>query len=116
MKDGGIYLVNIMDDYDYGRYIASLIHTLRHTFNYVYLFATNQSWETVTKDDFVILATDRYVDLADYEKFVTEDGEREAYCNLHDAVKLEKYLAEREPILLTDDYAPTDILLAPLFR
>ena len=34
----------------------------------------------------------------------------------YDETKLEEYLAERSPILLTDDYAPTDILVAPLFR
>ena len=36
--------------------------------------------------------------------------------NVYDEIVLEEYLSEREPILLTDDYAPTDILVAPIFR
>ena len=64
----------------------------------------------------MIAATDRRIDLADYKSFVTYDGEKKNVGNPYDEIVLEKYLLEREPILLTDDYAPTDILVAPFFR
>jgi len=116
MEEDGIYLVNIVDDYEHGRYMPSFIHTLRQTFNHVYLFSTDESWEETGISTFVIAATDRGIYLADYKKFVIGGGQREVSGNPYDKIKLEEYLAQRDPILLTDDYAPTDILVAPLFR
>jgi len=116
MADDGIYLVNIIDDYYHGRYMPSCLHTLRQAFNYVYLFCVRESWDEVEIDTFIIAATDRPIDLADYKKFITEDGKEYALGNPRDEIKLEEYLAEREPILLTDDHAPTDILVAPIFQ
>ncbi|MFC1847526.1 fused MFS/spermidine synthase [Chloroflexota bacterium] len=117
MAEDGIYLVNIVDDYDSGRYMPSFIHTLKQAFGYVYLFSTGGSWEKVAgTSTFIIAATDRRIDFDDYRKFVRGDGKRDIIGYPHDEIKLEEYLAEREPILLTDDYVPTDILVAELFH
>ncbi len=114
MESDGIYLLNVIDNYGYGRYMASFTRTLKQTFRYVYLLATDENFEEAGLATFVIIATDRYIDLADYTEFVTENGNRESVGIPFDEVELEKYLAQRDPILLTDDYAPTDILLAPV--
>ncbi|MFC1862287.1 fused MFS/spermidine synthase [Chloroflexota bacterium] len=116
MEEDGIYLVNIVDDYTHGRYMPSFIHTLKQTFSYVYLFSTGGSWEEVGISTFVIVATDRRIDLDDYKRFVTDNGRKNLVGVPYDEIKLEKFLAERDPILLTDDYAPTDILVTQLFR
>ncbi len=115
MEKDGIYLVNIIDDYKCGRYLPSFIHTLRQSFNCVYLLAALETWNNAGTGTFVIAATDRRIDLADYMKFVTWDGRNKAVGNPHGEIDLDKYLAEREPILLSDDHAPTDILIAPVF-
>ncbi|MBA7630656.1 Polyamine aminopropyltransferase [subsurface metagenome] len=121
MEKDGIYLVNI-NDYPHGRYTPSFIHTLKQAFKYVYLFGVGESWGqkkngtlVITAYDRVIVATHCRIDLADYQKFVTEDGKKKAYGYPLKEMELEKYLAERDPILLTDDHAPTDILIAPVF-
>ena len=44
----------------------------------------------------------------------SSNGEKELNGEPYDEIRLEEYLSEREPILLTDDYAPTEILVAPL--
>ncbi len=122
LEEDGIYLINI-NDYPSSRYTSSFIYTLKHAFEYVYLFSVGESWGRIknntldiTANDRVIVATHRRIDLADYEKFVTEDGKKKASGNPLMGMELEEYLAERDPILLTDDYAPTDILIAPIFR
>lgn len=116
MKKGGIYLANITDNYEqYGRYLASFVHTLRQVFMSVYVFRSGEIWGQGTSD-FVIAATDRPLDIADYTRFVTQDGERKAVGNLQDPFELNRYVAVRDPILLTDDHVPTDILVAPLFK
>jgi len=122
MNANGIYLVNI-NDYPLGRFMPSFIHTLKQAFNYVYLFSVGERWGhvkddtfVVTADDRVIAATDYRIDLADYRKFVTEGG-RIISCGYPlDEDQVEGYLANRDPILLTDDHAPTDILIAPIFK
>ncbi len=116
MAEDGIYLVNIVDDYEHGRYLPAFIHTLKQAFNYVYLFNTGKGWGEVVPATFVILATDRAIDLADYQQFITQDGKQSISGYPMDEAKLEAYLAERKPILLTDDYVPTDILVARLIR
>ncbi len=116
MEENGIYLINLIDDYNQGRYMASFIHTLRYTFKHVYLFCAVDSWENVGTGTFVIAATDASMDLDDFKRFVTESSEKKMVSNPHDETTLEEYLATRDPVLLTDDYAPTDILIAPVFR
>ncbi len=116
MAKDGIYLTNIIDDYKLGGYMPSFIHTLRQAFNYVYLFTAGESWDKVGNSTFVIVATDRRIDFADYERFAMDDGKVESYANPLDEIKLDEYLAKNDPILLTDDHAPTDILVARLFR
>lgn len=110
MEADGIYLVNIIDDYLSGRYMPSFTYTLQHAFTYVYLFGTQVELTDATdstayarRNTFVIAATDRQIDFGAYTYTIT-------------GAKLSEYLAKRKPILLTDDYAPTDILVAPIFR
>ncbi|MBI2980256.1 MAG: fused MFS/spermidine synthase [Chloroflexi bacterium] len=115
MAEDGVYLVNIVDDYKNGRYMPSFVHTLKQAFNYVYLFNTGGSWDDMEIDTFVIAATDQRIDLTDYRAFVTGNGKIKLIGDPYNETKLEQYLAARELILLTDDHAPTDILVAPLF-
>ncbi len=115
MKAGGLYVINIVDDFTYGEYMAAFIHTLRQTFNYVYLFNTNQNMENAEIRTFVIAATDRYIDLDNYRELVTGERAEGATGIPYSETEVDEYLEERNPILLTDNYAPTDILVAPLF-
>ncbi len=116
MSSGGVYLLNIIDDYAKGRYLPSLLYTLKQTFKYVYLFTTLESFDDAGRGTYIVAATDYRIDLADYMKFTSEGGKKKTIGTPHDEMKLEKYLAEKNPILLTDDHAPTDILVVPLYQ
>ena len=116
MSADGIYLVNIIDDYRRGRYLPSFIYTLKHVFKYVYLFTAGEDWEQVTFNSFIIAATDRPINLADYQLAVRAEGSFRPFGSPHDEAKLEEYLAARKPVLLTDDYVPTDVLIAAILR
>ncbi len=116
MKPDGIYLVNIIDDYERGEYMPAFIYTLRQVFQHVYLFNGSGIWQNVGRSTFVIGATDRAIDAGDFQAFATDGGRRRAAAFLRDEAGVSEYLAGKTPILLTDDHAPTDILVAPLFR
>lgn len=116
MEEDGIYLVNIIDNYERGKYLPSFIHTLKQVFNYVYLLGTPESWDSASYYSFIIVATDHNIDLASYRKVSTEAGSKQPAGSPLDEIELNEYLSERDPILLTDDYAPTDILVTSLFQ
>ena len=73
-----------------------------------------ESWQNRGISTFVIAASDRYIDVADYKRFVTADGQKKAAGKLYSETILDKFLADSELLLLIDDYVPTDILVAPL--
>jgi len=118
MEEDGIYIVNIIDDWEHGRYMPSFIHTLRQTFDHVYLFVImEEGWDDVEElekvaSTFVIAATDRFIDLVNYREFIAEHGKHQVMSICYNAANLEMYFAVREPILLTDNYVPTDIFLS----
>jgi len=122
LEKDGVYLLNV-NDYVYSQYTPSFVFTLKQVFKNVYLFNVGESWEnenngtpTITSTDRIIVATDRRFDLADYMRFTTKNDEVEPTGYPLNEEGLKKYLAQRDPLLLTDNYAPTDILLAPIFE
>jgi spermidine synthase len=113
LKDDGMYLLNIIDDYQTGRYLSSFVHTLKQVFNNVYVFTDGTDKGILT---FVIAATDRQLDIDDYNSSITRNGVRAPEGIPWKADKLDTYLSTKKPILLTDDHAPTDIMVAGLSR
>ena len=112
MEEDGIYLLNIIANSDNIRkYIASMIYTLEHAFDNIYFFYKPETWGLPYLDTYIIAATDRYIDLNAYNDF--HGGPPTQVGVPIDETALQQFLAEEEPILLTDDHAPTDILLAP---
>lgn len=116
MQTDGIYLVNIIDNFRDGKYIPSFIHTLKQAFSNVYIFSQAENWEDGMLGNYVIAATDNPIEPADYKAFIKANRNDAISDHIYDESRLEGYLAQRNPILLTDDHAPTDILIAPLIR
>ena len=114
MADDGIYMINIIDDYQKGRYMPSFIYTLKQAFNHVTIFYPQDNPESLGLGTFVIAASDKYIDPVDYRKFIREKGMNSPSGYPASESAVDMYLASRDPILLTDDYVPTDILVAPL--
>ncbi len=109
MKDDGVYMVNIIDSYDRGRYMPSFIYTLRQVFKNVYLFGLLSDLPSCGTSTFVIAATDNPISFDQYWSSAA-NGELHGYP--FGASTLDGYLAQRDYILLTDDHVPTDIFVA----
>ncbi len=93
--------------------MASTIRTLKQVFQNVYLFNTTPNWDFSGPATYVLAATDRTIDLADFRKF-NDRNEKGANAFALDEAKLAEYVASRDALILTDEYAPTDILLAQI--
>jgi spermidine synthase len=114
MTEDGIYMINIIDDFQKGKYLPAFIFTLKQAFNHVYLFSPTKDLQNLGLSTFVIAATDRNLDPASYLNDLQQIGLQTPSAYPSTETALAQYLAGRDPVLLIDDHVPTDILVAPL--
>ena len=118
MKPDGLMLTNIIDSFQKGAFLPSYIRTLETVFGKgnVYLVLTSSDINSIGITTFVVVASPRKLDMTDFARTIKrEDGNR-MIASVMPADKLQQYLQERSPVILTDDYVPVDNLLAPIFE
>jgi len=115
LTDDGIYMLNLIDGNDLP-FVTAFIRTLRQTFPYVYFVPTGGFWKDMTRNTFVLLASPRPIDMARLSSFDGGDGTRNVQDWLVSGVDFEAFVNAGPKFLLTDDYVPTDNLLAPMFE
>jgi spermidine synthase len=115
LADGGLYVVNIIDGVR-GDFLRAYTYTLRQTFRYVYLAPTTKSWRESSRTTFVLIATDTPLELAAFETIDAGDGDPFLARQMLEQEELDALLAEGKVVMLTDQYAPVDQMLAPVVR
>ena len=111
LEDTGLYMVNLIDIFDSGLFAGTFLNTLEQTFPYVYVITTREP--RMARNTFVLIAAK--------QKIETENlSSEEALKNLDlwilsdsDKNILRK---KSQGIILTDDYAPVENMLAPVVR
>ncbi len=112
LQPSGVYLVNLIDDWQFGRLLGAYVLTLKKTFKYVYVFCTKQEGVEEGRETFVLAASMRPIKVPDWQpghetdfpgSLLTDDNMREL------AVKCGGRI-------LTDDNAPVENLLEPVVR
>jgi spermidine synthase len=114
LEADGLYVVNIVDG-AWGHFLHAYTHTLRQTFRHVYLAPTIESWRQSPRSTFVLIASDRPVDLAAFETIDAGDGVPLLARRLLSEEEIDTLLAEGRVVMLTDQYAPVEQMLAPVF-
>ncbi len=100
LKPNGLYLLNVIDGVRY-EFLRSDIRTLRLTFPYVGLLSLSGNWPPRgVRDTFVIVAA---------------KAPPTRPLPVVSAGSLETFMTQGHSVVLTDDYAPVDQLLAPVF-
>jgi spermidine synthase len=99
LKPGGLYLVNVVDGIHHD-FLRSYIKTLMQTFPYVRMIVT-PGGAAGQQNTFVIVAS-----------MQAPPRTKE----MSSPARLASFLTERDTTTLTDDHAPVDQLLAPVFR
>ena len=115
LADGGYYVVNIIDG-GQGDFLRAYTHTLHQTFDYVYLAPTIETWRLSPRSTFVLVAGDTPLDYIGINLFDGGDGDTLFARHVLSPEEVDGILAEGRTILLTDQYAPVDQLLAPVTR
>lgn len=108
LAEDGLYVVNIIDG-ALRRFLPAYVRTLYRTFDYVYVVPNAEGWRTVSRDTFVVVATDVPLDLSKFE----EDSR--ILGGILSETETAELLAEGRQVVLTDRYAPVEQMLAPVY-
>ncbi len=114
LKDEGIYAVNVIDKLHTGRFLRAYVNTLQRTFPYVYIARDNARWDDDVIGTYVLVSSLQPLSPTSLGHTDTQTvGGRPATRFMpEDAFK--SWLDSPGNILLTDDYAPVDNLMAPI--
>lgn len=115
LKPDGIYLANVIDKLNGGLFIRAYVNTVRSVFPYVYVLAEGAPWESTFANTYVVAASLTPLDEARLRQVRGQGAGGQTITGIMPAERFERWLAEGPPVLLTDDYAPVDNLIAPLF-
>ena len=117
LKDDGIYAVNVIDKLHSGKFLRSYVGTLRRTFPYVYVIGDDPaaSWEEDRVGTFVVVASSQPLSPTDLERTNAEAGRGELFANFMPEDTFRSWLNASGRMLLTDNHAPVDNLMAPIF-
>ncbi len=113
LKPGGMYVINVIDKYEGGEFMKAFVNSLREVFPHVYLIAQGEAWRWAPAFTYILMASDRPLDVADFQAWAVPGG-RPITAVMPDD-QLEEYRHSGRAITLTDDFCPVDQLIAPLF-
>jgi tetratricopeptide (TPR) repeat protein len=109
LKDDGLYMLNLIDTYDGGLALGSVLKTLNQTFDNVYILT--DSFGYYDQSTFIMIASKRNLDIDKLVKEVTRFFPDVWRLN---TAELERLKVKCSKYILTDDYAPVDNLTAPI--
>jgi spermidine synthase len=116
LREDGVYATNVIDRWPNGAFLASFVRTVGHVFPHVALMRV-QDWDEDRSMNWVVIGANQPLDqqrLAAVRRPAPE-GDAPARGRVLPAAELEQWLAGTPAPALTDDYAPADALLAPMY-
>jgi tetratricopeptide (TPR) repeat protein len=111
LTDDGVYMINLIDIYDSGFFLGAVVKTLQQTFPYVYVVAKKEPRSQ--RNTFIIIAAKQKISLENLGSEKPVAGSNLWILNDSEIETLRKKAHE---IVLTDDYAPVENMLAPVVR
>lgn len=111
----GIYMLNIIDGRT-GNFARSTARTLAETFPYVAAIPVVENYQDLVRNTWVLVGANRPLDRARYLAAAELTPRPDIAAHLWDEARLAEFIASGRAILITDDYAPVDNLLAPVFE
>ena len=118
LNPGGIVMTNIIDNFQGGSFLPSYLKTLREVFgkDNVHLIAISPVFEKIRISTFVVLASTGSINISDFAAFMKKSRGEEADSAVVPEAIVEGLLDRNYSVVLTDDYAPVDNLIAPVFE
>jgi spermidine synthase len=114
LNEDGIYVANVVDERQAGRFLRSFASTLKETFDYVYVIRGDSNWDSPTRHTYVIAGSNRPFTANDLNGAANRAG-RVSETELMPGTEFALWLKEDPGVILRDDYVPVDNMLAPLY-
>lgn len=111
LAEDGVYMLSLVDTHRGGRFLGAVICTLEQTFPYVDVIG-DWSGRSLSRSMFVVVASPHELDT----KRFLEDHDNSLTFRLLEAPEIARLKEEAAYLILTDDYAPVENLLAPAIR
>jgi spermidine synthase len=117
LNDDGFYLINVIDKFRGGMFLSSFVRTLKQSFPHVYVMSAGTPWLSSTSfaNTYVVVGTPTPLDQERLKQVRGQGSSGNPITNVMPAEVMEEWLRTNPSVLLTDDYAPADNLVAPLF-
>lgn len=115
LKDDGYYLVLVIDRLRGGKFITAYAETVRSVWPHVQVLSDGGSWEGTAASTYVVAAGQQPLDLARLRQARGFGPGGRRVTSIMPADTMERWLADARAPVLTDDYAPVDNLIAPIF-
>ena len=118
MNPNAILMSNIIDNFKKGAFLPSYMRTLQEVFGQknVYLISVNPDFDKIGISTFIVLASNNALDIKTFNKFLKSKLGGNATAAVLPEDLMEEFINKKDTIIITDDYAPTDNLIAPIFE
>ncbi|HOW53440.1 MAG TPA: fused MFS/spermidine synthase [Syntrophorhabdaceae bacterium] len=118
MNPGAILMSNIIDNFQRGIFLPSYIKTLREVFGEknVHLISVSPDFRKTRISTFIVLAGNGNFDITQFQSFVRERLGAHAASSVVPEDLMEEFINRKASIIIRDDYAPIDNLIAPVFE
>lgn len=113
LKPDGIYVANVIDRLEDGEFLKAYANALRRVFPHVYILAHSDAFRPFDRNTYVLMAGRQPLDQAKLDATTSSDPSSRTVAL--PPARLEAYLRSGRALVLTDDFAPVDQLLANLF-
>jgi len=112
LTDDGVYMVELIDVFDSGLFLGAFVSTLEKTFPYVYVVTEAEQPRSV-RNTYVIVAAMQQLNLENLGHYYKQAA-LDLWIFSDDDIEQVKEKVQH--VVLTDDYAPVENLLAPVVR
>jgi spermidine synthase len=118
MNPGGILMSNIIDNFQKGAFLPSYMKTLREVFGQknVYLISVSPDFKNTKISTFIVVAGNGDINIKDFSDHIKNRIEGKVTSAIIPEDLMEEFLNNRYSIIIKDDYAPIDNLIAPVFE
>ena len=109
LKEQGVYMIELIDIYDSGLFVGAFVRTLEETFPFVYVVTENGARSG--RNTFVVIAAKRAINL---DKLPLHERTKDLDLWILSDSDVKELKDKARGLVLTDDHAPVENLLAPV--
>jgi spermidine synthase len=115
LKEDGYYLALVIDKLRGGAFMPAYTETVQSVWPAVQVLADSEPWDSSAPSTYVVAAGNQPLDPDRLRQVRGQGPDGRVVTHSMPADRMQDWLAAARAPLLTDDYAPVDNLIAPVF-